>query len=206
MFVEIPANRSSIAQRKTVYGIAVNDSDYNTESIVNGKREVCPYYRRWKDMLKRCYCEKFHIRRPTYKDCTVCDEWLLFSNFRNWMKSQEWDGLYLDKDIMSPGNRIYSPSTCIFVSVEINNLIGDAPASRGKYPRGVSFSKERNLYEVRSKQDGTYKYIGRFSSVTNAAEAYKKSRYKYLMGKSETQEDIRIKQGLKLHAEFILNK
>ena len=35
----------------------------------------------WHNMLRRCYSDKYHEKRPTYKDCTVCNRWLVFANF-----------------------------------------------------------------------------------------------------------------------------
>ena len=32
-------------------------------------------------LLKRCFCEKYQKRKPTYKNATVCKEWLDFQNF-----------------------------------------------------------------------------------------------------------------------------
>ena len=52
-FIEIKANAISIGQRKLVYGVGVNDAWYKTYIQVDGKQVVCPYYRKWKDMLKR---------------------------------------------------------------------------------------------------------------------------------------------------------
>jgi len=39
------------------------------------------------------------------------------------MERQDWEGKHLDKDILIPGNKIYSPDRCIFVSSLINLLI-----------------------------------------------------------------------------------
>ena len=79
--------------KKLVYGIGINDADYAVtewETIeVNGKRKKklvwgCPYYRTWKDMLRRCYSTKFQETNPTYIGCSVSDEWLTFSVFKSW--------------------------------------------------------------------------------------------------------------------------
>jgi hypothetical protein len=48
---------------------------------VSIKRKITPQYASWSHMLERCYSEKFHISKPKYKDCTVCEEWLKFQNF-----------------------------------------------------------------------------------------------------------------------------
>jgi len=44
-FIEVPASRASLAQRKPAYGIGINDADYMTEQNINGKKVRCPYYR-----------------------------------------------------------------------------------------------------------------------------------------------------------------
>lgn len=78
-------------------------------------------YVRWKGMLKRCYCEESLKVRPTYRGCTVCAEWHNFQNFAEWYESNHVDGRHMDKDIKIDGNKIYSPSTCLFVTQKENN-------------------------------------------------------------------------------------
>lgn len=66
--------------KKLVYGVGVNDADYvvqvkETVDCANGKRKqkqvwTCPFYKTWKSMLKRCYCEKAKINIPTYSGAT----------------------------------------------------------------------------------------------------------------------------------------
>lgn len=58
--------------------------------------------------------------KPTYEGCTVCDEWLYFSNFKKWFDENYIEGFQLDKDIIIRGNKVYSPQTCCFVPKEIN--------------------------------------------------------------------------------------
>ena len=109
-----------------VCGVGINDADYvvkkfETIGYVDGKRKrklvwTCPYHRAWESMLKRCYSAKYQERQPTYKGCTVSDDWLTFSNFRAWMIAQDWEGKHLDKDLLFEGNKIYSTETCVFVA------------------------------------------------------------------------------------------
>ena len=73
-------------------------------------------------MLQRCYSESHLVRQPTYKGCSVCEEWLTFSNFKSWMEQQDWEGKQLDKDLLVYKNKIYSPETCVFVSSVINSF------------------------------------------------------------------------------------
>lgn len=107
-----------------VCGMGTNDADYSVvgyskDSSGKTTQTMCMYYRTWKSMLRRCYYEKDNI---SYNDCKVCEEWLLFSNFKSWMEEQNYEaGLHLDKDILVPGNKLYSPSNCVFIPNEINS-------------------------------------------------------------------------------------
>jgi len=80
-------------------------------------------YNCWESMLTRCYSGKYYERHPTYKGCSVCDEWRNYQVFAEWyLKNYPDDGreYHLDKDIKVKGNKLYSPSTCMFVSPEEN--------------------------------------------------------------------------------------
>ena len=123
--------------RKLVYGVGLNDVSYSTQPIVEKKQLICIYYQQWRHMLERCYSEKYHLRYKTYKNCTVCDDWLIFSNFKDWMESQDWEGKQLDKDILIEGNKHYSPETCVFVDQATNSLFTYRGNARGQYPLGV---------------------------------------------------------------------
>lgn len=76
-------------------------------------------YSRWSGMLARCYSEAFQKRNPTYIGCSVAAEWHNFQVFAEWFyKNHPGDGneYCLDKDIRIPGNKIYSPEACSFVT------------------------------------------------------------------------------------------
>lgn len=97
-------------------------------------------------MLQRCYDQKWISRYPTYKDCKVCDEWLTFSNFKKWMELQDWAEKYLDKDILNPSCKIYSPETSRFVCSITNNFILDRLNGRGEFPIGSSMDKRTGKF------------------------------------------------------------
>ena len=122
---------------KLIYDVGTND----LADPVRVNRKVLKFYDTWKGMIERCYSEKFHIKNPTYRGCTVCDSWLLLSNFREWFNANYREGLALDKDILIPGNKVYRPEACSFVPRYINNLLTDAGAARGDLPCGVSALK-----------------------------------------------------------------
>ena len=188
-FIEVKANARSMSLRKPVYGVGVNDSDYITDRRLNGKRNFCPYYARWRHMIERCYSEKYQETRPTYKGCTVCGEWLVFSVFKAWMVKQDWKDKELDKDILTQGNNVYSPENCLFVTTAINNLLKTSMAIRGSLPIGVTYEKENNKYQSQISIKGKMKTIGRFDTPKLAHEAYKVAKYAHIKEIALQQEE-----------------
>lgn len=78
------------------------------------------HYMVWSNMLERCYDSNCWSRNPTYKGCTVVEEWHNFQNFAKWFEENYIEGYHLDKDIKVKGNKVYGPDTCMFVSKEDN--------------------------------------------------------------------------------------
>lgn len=152
-------------KRNKVCGIGINDAQYN----VREGGVTCPYYTCWSNMLTRCYDSKFHIKNPSYVGVQVCDSWLLFSNFKEWMRNQDWEGNVLDKDLLGRGSRIYSPSTCCFMPGWLNKSLKNS--TPGEYPLGVTYKNKtpdmlnelRNPYQVRANERGARKHLGVFS-------------------------------------------
>jgi hypothetical protein len=165
-----PANNLSIAMRKPLYGIGVNDVDYATHPTVNRKCSVDPAYRSWCLMLQRAYDKKGHAKKPTYSDVTVCKEWHSFSAFRVWWLVNYREGLQLDKDLLVIGNREYGPDTCIYIPSWLNKLTIDSGASRGELPIGVSFCNQTGRYRSRCCNPITGKKhtLGRFNAPEEA--------------------------------------
>jgi len=195
-----------LRKNKLVYGVGVNDADYVTKPTdKNGKRRVCPFYGAWFNMLNRAYSPKLHDRRPTYIGVTVCEEWHSFMAFRAWMQTQGWEGKQLDKDILHPGNKVYSPENCIFVTPQINSLLGDCAAARGSYPIGVSWNKYAKKYEAYLRINGKQKRIGLFTDPYEAHLAWRKAKYDYVRAHAKQQIDQRLSKALYLNADMILS-
>ena len=103
----------------------------------------------WQNMLKRCYDKEYQKKNPTYKNCEVCEEWLNFQNFAKWYEENYYnigESLFLDKDILCKGNKIYSPETCILVPRLINNLFTKRQNERGDSSIGVRPYKDTNKF------------------------------------------------------------
>lgn len=89
----------------------------------------------WQNMMKRCYCEN-DPRGYFGKGVTVAERWLCFANFlEDISKLENFDKWLiggkdsktrynLDKDLLFPGNKVYSKETCMFVSEFENKSAG----------------------------------------------------------------------------------
>lgn len=103
-------------------------------------------YRCWRGMLTRCYGKR---KMNAYKDCCVCEEWHNFQTFAKWYEENYYEiencKMNLDKDILTKGNKVYSPQTCIFVPQMINLLFVKHTNERGEYPIGVCKDNTHNL-------------------------------------------------------------
>lgn len=202
-FPIIPANKLSISRRSLIFGVGLNDSEYKVKPTIKGIELECPFYTKWKHMIERCYSKKFHKKHPTYKGCSVCQEWLIFSNFKKWMIEQDWRGLDLDKDIIKPDNKIYSPVNCCFITPSLNSLLTYRANKRGNWPQGVYWNKQNKKFRAQVNLKGRRIYLGLFNTPKSASEAYKEEKIKLILSEAEKQGDIRIANGLKLHAEIL---
>lgn len=141
-------------------------------------------YIAWFNMLSRCYDEKMLQTHPSYRGCSVCDQWLNFQVFAAWYDSQNApDGWHVDKDIRKPGNKVYSPDTCGLVPSEINQLfVRQKRKKNNGLPLGVFYKPRYTRDGVLTHNDifasckdstGKQVHLGYFSSTNEAALAYK---------------------------------
>ena len=168
----------------SVYGIGIKGLEPTRDE--NG--EVLDSYICWKEMLRRCYSDKWKKKRPTYIGCCVSDDWIYYPNFKNWYDENYYDinnkKSQLDKDILVKGNKVYSPDTCIFVPQFVNTLFTKCQNSRGQYPIGVCYDKTRKKYKANSSvfKDGktVRKHLGYFDTADEAFKVYKKAKEEYI--------------------------
>ncbi|AGG57925.1 hypothetical protein VPBG_00153 [Vibrio phage helene 12B3] len=183
---------------KLIYGMAVNDANYKLSKrkrLSNGvckKVWECPFYSKWVGMLTRCYSKAEHKRRPSYSDCTVCKDWLLFSNFKKWMEKEDWLGKDLDKDLFGKGNKEYSPLTCVFISPELNSFLGLNPSKRGNLPLGVSFNVKKDRYRSRIKLEGKENHLGTYDTILEAHYAWQVAKIEVAKVHIRETEDTRV--------------
>ena len=127
-------------------------------------------YIHWNAMITRCS----QSNNETYKDCSICDEWLCFENFEKWFDVNYYEipneRMFLDKDIIKKGNKIYCPEYCCFVNRKINNMFTKNNKNRGDLPIGVT---EDPLGKYKYRVVASKKYLGRYNDLDEAFCVYK---------------------------------
>lgn len=151
-------------------------------------------YEYWKSMLSRCYDPYYLNKHPTYIDCYVCEEWHSFKNFIEWYKRNYYEILnekmFLDKDVLIKGNKIYSPITCCFVPRKINNLFLKRQNDRGEYPIGVSLYKKTNKFLAQCNAYDRRKWLGLHDTIEEAFCTYKIFKEQYIKQVADEYKDL----------------
>lgn len=129
-------------------------------------------YEVWTGIMGRCYHDK--EKYPTYFGVsTVCEEWHNFQNFAEWFNENKYDvcgRLHVDKDILFPNSKIYSPETCLLVPQRINMLFSNKANNRG-LPNGI-YKRKSGKYSAKYNS----KELGVFNSLEEAYAAYAKEK------------------------------
>jgi hypothetical protein len=155
-------------------------------------------------MLSRSYGKYYQDRQPTYVGTTVCDEWLIFSNFKKWVLDiqveKDWERLQLDKDILVMNNKIYSPETCCFVDQSIN--LWFSYKRNGKHT-GVEYDKRNGRFNAVCRRpkllddNQSKKFIGAFDTALEAHLAWKVRKHEYSQLLAEKVTDPRVADALR---------
>lgn len=157
----------------------------------NGK--VKKSYNTWKGMIYRCYDQRDMNKYTTYRDCTVCDEWLCYANFERWWNDNYYEisnqEMNLDKDILFKGNKVYSPQTCVIVPQNINLLFINRKTKRGNLPVGVSYYKRDKKYIATLGELGEAHYLGLYDTPIEAFGVYKQAKEKYIKAVADEYKD-----------------
>lgn len=103
-----------------------------------------------------------------------------FQEFADWCQNQvgylskDSRGYYwqLDKDILVPGNKIYSPETCVFVPPKLNSIFIEQENEEG-LPVGVRRVKGTERFSARSRDiNGVRIHLGTFATAEEARTKY----------------------------------
>lgn len=186
------------AKNKLIHGVGINDADYCVQPKIDGKQQFCKFYQTWVSMIARCYSRVEKVRSPSYAECSVCSEWLTFSNFKSWMEKQDWKGNQLDKDLLVKGNKVYSPETCCFIPGRVNTFLCSGGQPDNGFPMGVHFKKRIGKFIAACKNplNGRSITIGRFDNQEDAHEAWKRKKHEYACELSKSCIDERASKAL----------
>ena len=137
--------------------IPINDvpgfSSHSEENLLNRK-----IYNIWMSMFKRLN-NIDNVKNKCYADCSICEDWLYLSKFiedfkylpgyDNFIKFKG-EGFCLDKDIIVPGNKVYSKdgSVVIFNTMREAEKKGFKHGAISKCCRGIKHSHKGYVWEV----------------------------------------------------------
>lgn len=170
----------------SIFGIGfIGEGKYLTHKEVS--------YSIWRAMLERCYDESCQLKVPTYEGCSVAKEWHNFQNFAKYYEDNYKEGYQLDKDLLLVGNKIYSPSTCVFVPSYINSFMTSGESARGYYKIGVSIKKGHKnkpfLSQINVAGKGK-KHLGYFSTENEAYQVWLSEKLKQALNYREEVDKI----------------
>ena len=147
---------------------------------------------KWDDMLNRCYGDR--ESNPSYEGCTVHKDWHNFQNFAAWFESNYpldcREKLVLDKDILVPGNKIYSEKTCCLIPQLINYQFKET--KRGDLPIGIG--KKHNMYFARLNRYGIKYTLASSHSLEEVVEIRRQAKQKYIKELAERFKPILSKE------------
>lgn len=176
--------------KKLVYGVGVNDMANQQILIRTPEGKVVrlhtdPIYLKWAGMLKRCYSPSWSSRFPSYSNCNVCESWLTFSTFKEWIlkhcRPEELESYDLDKDLIIPSARCYSPETSVLIPRWLNRAL--VRRGEGKILTGVRIKNGKFTSQI--SVNGRKKYLGIFPTELSAHEAWKDAKHKEMIRLTE---------------------
>ena len=187
--------------KRKIHGVGINDVPGSGKQLKQSPYRV-HYYTVWQSMLKRCYSpkEQSKLLMQSYIGCTVDPRWHYLSNFKQWYDEQGGViGKQLDKDIISPNNKVYGPDTCFLVSPQLNVFFTKRHNHRGKYPIGVYIDHHKITKQFKcqvSIHEGK-RFQGYYDTPEEAHQAFIKLKKELLLEKHILPEtDQRLKQAL----------
>ena len=145
----------------SVYGVGYfGIGEYSSRPISNGPQCIC--YKRWKEMIGRCYCKECtEYNSYGARGVTVCDSWLNYQNF-----------------VINKNSKQYNPENCCFLPREINTALTSRRRERGDLPIGVRIKDGAIIAQINYM--GSKKHLGTFKTIEEAFQAYKKEKEKCL--------------------------
>lgn len=131
-------------------------------------------------MIIRCYSNNYHQKEPSYKECSVCEEWLNFQNFAKWWYINYFEEGDLDKDLLVKDNKIYSPKYYCILPKQINVALVKNKYRRGNTLIGVRKRSDCYGYHATIQKYGKSINLGMFATEQEAFDVYKSAKEAYI--------------------------
>lgn len=151
----------------------LTDKSKTTKSFA-AEQGLLKEYRIWSNIVVRCNGGYAKLHEEFYK----FESWLKWaSNQKGFMKLDSNGNIFqLDSDLFSETEKIYSPTSCVFVPAEINSLC-KPNVNRTDLPRGVHmFGSKSKPYSVSIRFDGVSKNLGCYTTLEEASLVSKEAR------------------------------
>lgn len=117
-------------------------------------------------------------------DNKVDPEWHNFQNFAQWRTTQPGheEGWVLNKDLLYPGNRVYSPVACMLIPKQFDSILSYENKSKNKLPPGVSrCGKKYQVHFMALRTPGV------FETPEEAFQDYKSKKEAFIKELVETK-------------------
>jgi len=167
--------------KPTIFGVGYFGDGFYKSRVKGVKGKTKPYAC-WENMLARCYYPKTS-RYEAYggKGVTVCDEWHNLQIFGKWFDENYRGGQALEKDILVPNSKVYSPETCCFVPQAINGVLVNSSINckYSKLPVGVRSSGACN-YQAYTSIRGVVTLLGNYPTPEIAYAVYIIAKQRYV--------------------------
>lgn len=156
-------------------------------SSEKGHKESTRLYNAWRNLLNRCYNQKYkeyHLYGG--KGVHVCEHWHNFQNFAKWYGSNIPERWHMDKDILVEGNLTYSEDTCIGVPAELNSFVTSNISRRGSNNyTGVYYVREGRWKVASYGTEGKQVIIGYTTTELEGVRLYRKEKVRLAAGLAE---------------------
>jgi hypothetical protein len=151
-------------------------------------------------MLERAFNLHGHWGKwPTYVGCSASENFKDYQFFAKWCNMQKGFNLrdengkvwQLDKDLLVPGNKVYSEDTCVFLPPKLNYILLDCGKARGILPVGVYFEKRSGSgkFKAQISENGKRINLGRYNTAEDAFDVYRSAKIEYVKRIAEQYKD-----------------
>lgn len=141
----------------------------------------------WRNVLNRCYNQKYIAKHPQSKGSTIAEEWLNYSNFLDWYNQNYYEvsqGQIMINTLLKSNSKHYCAKNCIFLPREINDVFAKYSIKQNddSLPIDIfvrdytSYGKTFPVWQV-SVSD---RYIGIYSDRAEAMQVWQETKQNQL--------------------------